>query len=399
MVAIKQFPVSVIFLFCAIAIYAFFGSPTPDNPGLVEALVGGFLVLSVGAAGLAGALDWRLGQTPFTLALQALFISGLIVPTLIGIYNGNDLMLLLRDMVAFAFLAIPLFLRKAFDQNPMAVRYLGGILLMAGFLFSLRTLLPAFNIWVPQGELLYLSNSPLVLFSVVLMAGFLWRGFDGISWKKLLGVLASGIGVIVILAAMLLDVQRATVGAVALSIVILAIFRFAESPKKALLPIVILAALLFCVFPMIDEALHAMATKTTSVGLNMRVQEAMAVYDILKGSPLAVIAGWGWGAVLASPAVGGLDVNYTHSLLTTLALKGGLLMLALGMMVMATGTYQIFLIFQRDRVGGLALFWPFTIPILLYASHKSLDFGLVLLLISVWSTRAQALHDAPMSGK
>jgi hypothetical protein len=48
---------------------------------------------------------------------------------------------------------------------------------------------------------------------------------------------------------------------------------------------------------------------------------------------------------------------------------------------------------------ALSLLWPLLIPVLLYASHKSLDFGLILLLTGVWSTRAEALRAAAPSVK
>lgn len=88
--------------------------------------------------------------------------------------------------------------------------------------------------------------------------------------------------------------------------------------------------------------------------------------------------------MFSSPAVGGLEVNYTHSLLTTMAMKGGAAMFALCLLVLAGAVYEIFLIFQSDKNGGFALFWPLLIPAFLYASHKSLDFGLILLLIGMW---------------
>jgi hypothetical protein len=82
-----------------------------------------------------------------------------------------------------------------------------------------------------------------------------------------------------------------------------------------------------------------------------------------------------------------------------MALKGGLVTLGLSVLMALAALYQIFLIFQRDRVMALSLLWPLLIPVLLYASHKSLDFGLILLLTGVWSTRAEALRAAAPSVK
>jgi hypothetical protein len=82
-----------------------------------------------------------------------------------------------------------------------------------------------------------------------------------------------------------------------------------------------------------------------------------------------------------------------------MALKGGLVLLFVSLLMVITALHQIFLIFQQDRVRGLALFWSLLIPVFLYASHKSLDFGLILLLIGVWSTDPGPLHKSHSSAK
>ncbi len=391
-------PLFSLFLFAAIIFYAFFGSPTPDDPGSVEAIIGGLLVLSIGAAGLSRSVDLSIGRNPFLTALQVFFLTGLFLPTIAGIYFGNDHMLILRDVLAFAFLGLPLFLSERLAEHEKAIKTLNFLLVLAGIAFSLRTLMPAFNIWIPQGELLYLSNSPLTLFAGVFLAGTLWTALPGIkSGAGFLKVAGATLGIAVLTGAMLLDVQRATVGAIVITVLFLAVMDFIRAPKKVVLPFIIIGASGFLVFPMLGDALQAIAHKTAQVGMNMRVQEAQAVYEALAVKPATFFIGKGWGAVFASPAVGGLDVNYTHSLLTTMALKGGVMLLLPALFVVLTALYQIFLIYQRDRVQGMALFWPLVIPVLLYASHKSLDFGLILLLIGVWSIRAEVLQESHTS--
>jgi len=391
-------PASILFLFAAICVYALFGSPTPDNPGLVEAIVGGLLVLSIGAAGLSGSVDLRLGRNGFLTALQVMFLTGLVLPTIAGVYFGNNHMLILRDLLAFAFLGLPLFMADRFKDNTRATDFLCWLLVGAGIMFSLRTLIPAFNIWIPQGELLYLSNSPLALFAGVYLAASLWRSLESLSRANMFHVVVCLAGLGILIAAMLLDVQRATVGAIVLTWLILALFTLIKSPRRILLPLMLTGILVIAIYPLVSDALQAMATKTAQVGLNMRAQEAMAVLDTLMASKPAIFVGLGWGSVFASPAVGGLDVNYTHSLLTTMALKGGIILLILSVVVVVAALYQIMLIFQQDRVRGLSLFWPLLIPVFLYASHKSLDFGLLLLMIGVWSNQAQPLHKSHSSG-
>jgi hypothetical protein len=396
---LKQLPASFVFMSAAVILYGLFGSPTPDNPGLLEMIIGGLLALSIATAGIGGMIDLWLERTIFLKSLQILFLCGLILPSLSAVYYGNDMMLILRDVLAFAFLGLPLFLSEKFAAHENVSKILAGLFVFAGIAFALRTLMPIFNVWIAPDELLYLSNSPLALFAAAFLAGLLWESLQNPNRNSLLLAAGCLAGLAILCAAMLLDVQRATIGAVFLTVFILAALSFIETPRRAALPILILATCAALLYPLVNDALQAMAQKTASVGFNMRSQEAMAVFDALSSSPETLFIGRGWGSVFASPAVGGLDVNYTHSFLTTMALKGGLVMLGLAILTVLAGLYEIFLIFQRDRVRGLSLFWPLIIPALLYASHKSLDFGLLLLLIGVWSTNLQTLRTGAPSVK
>jgi hypothetical protein len=242
---------------------------------------------------------------------------------------------------------------------------------------------------------LYLSNSPLVLFAAIYAAGSLWQGLVRFPVSRLPVLLGGAAIIAVIVAAMLLDIQRATVAAIGLSVVVFWFDTMIRSPRRLILPTLIVAALLYIAAPWLEEAGSAIYKKTAEVGLNMRVQEASAVLQAISVDPLRFFAGTGWGGVFASPAVGGLDVNYTHSLLTLMFLKGGALLAVLTGLFCAAVLYEIILIFQGDRRKAMSVFWPFIIPVFLYASHKSLDFGLLLLLIGVWSKRPAPLRDAP----
>jgi hypothetical protein len=394
-----RLPACFLSLFAAILFYALLGSPTPDHPGWIEALIGLLLAVSVATAGIPKGLSFLFSRNGFLKALQVLFLTGLVLPTVAGAYLGNDRMLILRDVLAFAFLALPLFLADKFKLHDRAATIFCSLLVFAGLSFCLRTLIPAFNVWIPQGELLYLSNSPLALFAAVYLAGHLWVSLESVTRMNLVHVLACLAGLGVLIAAMLLDVQRATVGAVFLTWLILAVHALIKHPRRILLPLLMIGALAAALYPVVSDAMHAMAVKTAEVGLNARVAEAKAVYNTLIAYPPSLFVGQGWGSTFSSPAVAGLSVNYTHSFLTTMALKGGLILFFLSTITVLAALYQIFLIFQRDKVRGLALFWSLTIPVFLYASHKSLDFGLLLLMIGVWSNDPGPLHKGHSSGK
>lgn len=395
----NKIPAFAMFLFAAITIYGLFGSPTPDNPGRTEIVIGVLLILSVGAAGLQKGISFAIGRTFFLKTLQAFFLCGLILPTLAGVYFGQDKTLIVRDLLAFAFLGLPLFLSERLQFHSQTVNGLLYVMIFCGAAFALRTLVPLFNIWIPQGELIYLSNSPLVLFAAVLSIGLMWRSMTQSLQSKLPVILLMGGLTALFLSAMILDVQRATICAVFLSLAVLMVWSFVKEPRRVLIPAIIIFTLALVLYPFLSGAMEAMAHKTALVGLNARVSEARAVFETTMREPVALFMGYGWGATFSSPAVAGLEVNYTHSLLTTMFLKGGLILAFLCVMVLLAAFYQIFLIFQRDRTMALALFWSVCIPALLYASHKSLDFGLILLMLGVWSTPVQALPKTPFSDR
>lgn len=392
-------PAALLFLFAAIIVYALFGSPTPDNPGIVEAVIGALLAASVCLSGVPRAFAFSIGRSAFLKCLQVFFLTGLILPSVAGAYFGNDRMLIVRDLLAFAFLGLPLFLTDKLRLYERSAEILRRLLVFAGIAFCARTLVPAFNIWIDEGELLYLSNSPLALFAAVYLAGRLWVSLESISKLNVITVLLCLAALAVLIAAMLLDVQRATIGAVFATWAVMAVSCALRHPRRLVLPVLLIGALAAALYPVLSEAVHAMAEKTAEVGLNARAAEARAVFAALLAYPPSLFAGLGWGSVFASPAVAGLNVNYTHSFLTTMALKGGLMLLFLAGLTVLAALYQIYAIFQRDRVRGLVLFWGLVIPVFLYASHKSLDFGLLLLMIGVWSVDPGALHKAGGSGK
>ncbi len=386
---IAAFPVSILCLFVAMIVYGLSGSPTPDNPGLPEILIGFFLLVGAGMGAIVRFRTFDRSESIFFRLLHVVFLVGLILPTATGIYNGNDQALILRDILAFSFLCLPLFVMHVFDDQSRARQLLPWLMTFVGAVFAIRTLIPAFNIWIAGDELLYLSNSPLVLFAAIFLLTYAWQTLTGFSWERLPTLLGASGAIAVILAAMLLDVQRATVAAIAISALILWLVTLVKTPRRIILPTLLLLAVGFAVAPWLDETAAAIYKKTSEVGLNMRAQEVEAVMSSILANPLGVFIGTGWGGVFASPAVGGLEVNYTHSLLSTMFLKGGIVLLVLVAGFCLSALHQIILIFQRDSGRGLALFWPFIIPVFLYASHKSLDFGLLLLSIGVWSKRPE----------
>jgi hypothetical protein len=399
MIHLSKMPFSLLCLFAAMALYALAGSPTPDDPGITEIIIG---LLLVGAAGVGALRRFRrLDKTEsiFLRTMHLFFLTGLSVPLIVGVFYGHAPALILRDVLAFLFLCLPLFVADIVEEDKTGRILLPLMMVLTGIVYSIRTLIPAFNIWVPEGELLYLSNSPLVLFAAIVCVCAIWVALSKLTLRSVLLSLIALLGLSVIIAAMLLDVQRATIGAIVITVLILFGLTFIRAPRQVLLPVAVTVIVGVIFYPFLMDAFEALARKTAHVGMNMRLQEVEAVFARLASDPFGLFLGTGWGGTFASPAVGLLDVNYTHSLLSTMFLKGGLLLLSVTFIMCVAALHQIFLIFQQDSQRGLMLFWPFVIPVFLYASHKSLDFGLLLLLIGVWSIQAGRLHRDQASCK
>ena len=196
---------------------------------------------------------------------------------------------------------------------------------------------------------------------------------------------------------MLIDVQRAPVAAVVISMAMYFLYALWIRPRRAAVMAVVLGGVLAVGAGRGGEIGQEMAMKTARVGVNMRWHELMAVIESLSQSGFDFIFGLGWGAQFSAPSVGGVHISYTHSFLSYLLFKGGLLGLCLGLFLCWGIVKGIYNCGKGDVVRGLSLFWVFVIPVLFYASHKSLDFGLALLFISVWIAEDRGLICAGQS--
>lgn len=364
------------FFVAALVLYAIAGSPTPDHPGWTEATIGVLLIVAIGFKPFAALL---LPGNRFCMAL-IFFLYGIGAGCLVAALKGHALELVLRDIAAFLFLCLPLFAWKLVEKENRKKIY-AQALAFIGLCFSLRALVPVFSLSPVANELLYLANSPLVLLTALLLAGQAWQILQERSSPfALLQALVLCTLILIPVMAMMIDVQRANLGALAFSITCLLIWTIIMRPQRVIIPAIIICILVTVFWSDVQTIGHEMAFKTAQVGLNMRLQEAQAVLEEVSESWLAFLFGQGWGATFHSPAVGGLPVNYTHSLVTYLLLKTGIIGLALGMTYIGTMLWRVTALLPQDLPRFLSLIWPLAIPVFLYASYKSLDFGLLLLL-------------------
>ena len=382
----------------AILLYGAAGSPTPDNPGMVEALTGGLLILAAGPSAMASLLTPR---APWQKAALALALYGLTVPVLGGLANGSGVVAMLRDVIPFLFLLLPFFMTMSAATEESSRFMLTAAIVLAGVMFALRVAAPvltqnSFRDTVASPDPLYLANAPTVLFAALLLTGLAGRElYAGAGVRRLTRAAALAAGAFLSLTATILVTQRASMGITVLYIVFFLTTALIRNPARAVLPLLVLLILIMGSWTIDMQVLHGAVEKTELVGVNMRWQEAAAVFNRLGDNFWAILFGRGWGATVASPAVGGMTVNFTHSLLTSYWLKTGLCGLALALLYLFRLGMMLARLMPARPLLAAAIAGPLLIDVSLYASFKSLDFGLVLLLIPLWAPSAQKLRQKP----
>lgn len=384
----------------AIVIYALFGEPTPDVTGWDEMAVGVLLVIAVGAPGLSR--FYQDDGSVFDKTGRILLLYGLSVPVVLALVNGHSLSQMLRDVIPFLFLLLPFFLLPLLRRRDLYAVIFRMVIVFLGLVFSLRLLVPAYT---AQGSVVsnwlgltlldtaYLANAPTVLFTAIFMMGIAGRALYRSA--SLQGVLKSFVLMalsFIPFAAMFLILQRASFILAAAGLAFLLIIALCKAPVRAVLPLAFALCVLFVLGPDLQAMTGLVAEKTSNVGLNKRELEAAVVLNSVGENWGSILAGKGWGATIESPAVADMTVGYTHSLLTTYWLKTGLIGCFIMIPYLFVFANMLFGLLFRNPVMAVALASPFFIDCFFYASFKSLDFGLLLLLIALWAERSQILH-------
>ena len=399
------FDIRLIFFIAAMIAYGIGSSPTPDAIGGAEIFTGLSLIIAAGGWKAAHVL-FNGPHAAWVRAGQALLLYGLTIPIMTSVIAGHSPGGTIRDLIAFLFLLLPLFMYGLCVRKQSYRRPLTAAVAIIGILFSLRVLSPVFiletgPVWYiqPPADPFYLANAPTVIFAALILAGMAGKIIYTSPRLKNFGMAAIFVTLAFFpLAAMALITQRASMGILALSTLLLTGIAVCRQPLRAITPVAILVLMAYAGWDTLHFFSGEAARKTAAVGLNMRWAEAMAVLNDLASTSLpAVIFGKGWGATIASPAVGGVTVNFTHSLLTTYWLKTGLIGLLLALNYILHIVKNLWQMLFYNPIMALALAGPLTIDILLYASFKSLDFGLVLLLVPIWSTSTPAVASQSRS--
>lgn len=379
----------------AIVLYAVSGSPTPDAIGLSEILTGGLLVLSVSPRSVIGALSLRSGEQ-WRNAGQMLLFYGLSVPLLTGFIAGHSLQQIIRDIIPFCFFLLPVFILPFADAR--ARLWAAYLTVLVGMAFSARILMSMtqeFSFGLASSDPLYLSIAPTVCFAAIWCGGMAGKAlYDGLPPRAVM--ISAGYAVLALLpmAAMSATLQRASLGLSIMALAVLLLAAFIRAPLRAMPVILLILCALAVMWGPASDVMTSLMHKHGAVGMNMRLQEASAVSDTMN-SAWSVLFGRGWGATVSSPAVGGVVINYTHCLLTAFWMKTGLAGLGLAGAYLFWLGWGVILAARRWPVAAAAISVPFLIDTFLYASYKSLDFGLILLLAAVFGASESCARPIP----
>ncbi len=370
----------------ALGLYGLLGSPTPDTPGAVEAIVGALLILAAFPDVLRAlpACLTRRGEG-WERAGWAFCLYALTVPVWTGLARDNTPPAMVRDATFVVFFLAPLWLGPLVARTQGGAAYVRGAILWIGLAFSLRSIFPVTNDFLPgvdDSAPLYLAIAPTVLFAAFYLPGVVVRRLsdEALKPRALAGTALVALAACGPFLALVLTLQRVSLLALAGCLCVWGAGVVIRAPRRAVLPALVAVVLAVAGADIMLRIIEDIALKTATVGVNSRFDEARIALGSVSQDWALALFGRGWGALIPSPASAGERVNYTHSLLTMLWVKAGLTGLVLALLYVGALVRRAARAFRFDPVLSLALLAPILIDVTLYASYKSLDFGLVLLL-------------------
>ena len=375
----------------ALLLYGLFGQPTPDSVGVIEVIIALLLLFGAGAHGLSAvfvnAQNAGAPSRPLWFSAGQFFaVFGLSVPFFIALAGGADIKEVARDLIAFGFILLPLLYVHLFrDARGFRRLFMFGVVFI-GVAFSARIFLPLAlpKFGLPSAVALYLTITPAVLFSALylLAASFLrisWRRGD-VIYNVFYGFFAALIALLPIFA-LTYALQRASFAALVVFAVAGLFYILLYRPETALRLVTLLAVLVFAFLPQLQDVIMRLELKHVQVGLNSRGAELQAVLQLGTRDIGHFLFGHGWGALFENPAVGKMQVGYTHNLFSYYFFKTGLIGTALLVFYWGAIFRENLRLVRINLPLGLSLMLPILISSFFYASHKAFSFGLLLLLV------------------
>jgi hypothetical protein len=369
----------------ALGFYGLFGVPAPGRFSWREMAVGGGLVLAIGVIRpilvASGAMLIEPRARTHDVVGTAAFNYLLWVPLLRAGIHGSDVQDIVRDVVPLMFLFLPVLLMPT-DKAGRRVLVLG--IAAVGVVFALRwwgtglAFGQVGRVVMPEGDG-YLLNSPAVLFAAVwlpLLALDRLERRPGLLSLALASLLCGA--AIVAGAALAGAVHRAALVMAALALGCLAATQARHKPLLPTMMLAVLAVSAALAGGQVVGAIEQVATKTQTYGLNERSAEAVAVLEQVGASWSDLLLGQGWGAMVRSPAVGGMWVSYTHSFATYMLVKTGLVGCLVTLAYLASLVPGPLRLMQSDLPLAVALMPPLGLGLFAHTSFKYMCFGLLL---------------------
>lgn len=322
-----------------------------------------------------------------------MFFLALVHGLLVSLTMDAGLNNILRDVIPFVFLLIYYPLAKIKREDREAI-YIS--ILFCGLFLTLRFFLKAeVNILSLLGKTLadkqYLIQDPAVLFATIFSAK---KMIDMFEDNKILASMIFFCSFIFGLLGFILMGVRAGAG-ISVMYLVFTVMRMQTFP---VLRYVWLVALVFSLLFSVDLFI-ALIEKFQTFGLNNKDREFVAVFDFLGNTIFSSFLGVGFGGTFLNP-VYGIEIRYTHNILSYFYLKLGILGLIfsttfiLMMLVQALDLAKRFLFFEfgrRERTRA-ALFCALLPSLFLQPTYKSYTFALLVSLFLMEVVDARRSH-------
>lgn len=377
-------------------IYGLFSSPTPDDPGIWEALIGCLLIM-ISAYGfiiaMTGGLCRRGLYIPVSASLS--FVWMLIIPTITGVLvRGNDIGDCIRDIIPLFYLMLPVLLYEEIKKNPYGWKVvIQWGLSFVGIVYVIRFFLtnPLDEIFKTSffGDMNYFQQDPAVIFAATFLIISGINLFFSRSLVRASLLLLSGFFVY---SSMLAGTMRGQIGLVLATLIIVVLSRIWRFPfsLNTWIPVTVFV---FCIIlsnsitDVTSWTLDSITRKTETTGLtNNRILEIEEVLDHVLSNWDLFLFGDGWGAKLYTSTNAG-EVRFTHDLISYLIWKTGVLGMIFYVGTSVLFMRHLFFILQVSfsNTNMLPLFWGSVNALIVYGmiepGFKMLTFGFVLCLI------------------
>jgi len=386
----------VILLYLLVSIVlvsGFFSAPFPSEYGLPEAFIGVLLVcLSLFSLSFVGK---RISMRAALLFLPFLYL--LFVPSCVSVLRLNSLSDYLRDIVPLLFIFLPAILLPLIERqaNIRGVLVLCVAMFVSGIVISLRYIYGVGAVLGEYGRGLVISESAyytlfaydsLIAFvCIVGVATSLILTLTGKGHERLLGLLIGGVSLIAFIPPIGI-VQRVPLVMIFFSLMIVVIMIGRERPKIYGYVACLAVGMLVFFGDILLGSVLLIVEKTTIHGANGKIIELIAVFNKLFEVPSNVLFGIGWGGLYENPVLHG-EARYTHSLLTFIVLKTGVIGLLFFLIYLFWFLKRLFLVARMSvkyniRLLSVSLYicTMFTIS-LFQPVYKTLNFGISMVLL------------------